>query len=81
MCVFPININKIKIIKGGIILYLFTAAHGINVGDIIFQLIMFFILLAIPLAIITVVLVVRKRNNRLKRVEEKIDKLLSEMDK
>jgi hypothetical protein len=58
-------------------LYLLAATHGINVGDIIFQLIMFFILLAIPLAIITVFFVIRKNNIRLKRVEEKIDKLLS----
>jgi preprotein translocase subunit YajC len=62
-------------------LYLLTAAHGINVGDTIFQLIMFFILLAIPLAIITVFLVIRKNNNRLKRVEEKLDNLLSVKDK
>ncbi|MHC0035323.1 hypothetical protein [Pseudoneobacillus sp. C159] len=62
-------------------MYLLTAAHGMNVGDIIFQLIMFIILLAIPLAIIIVFLVIRKNNNRLKRVEEKIDKLLSEKGK
>jgi hypothetical protein len=60
---------------------LLTAAHGLNVGDIIFQLIMLFIILAIPLTIITVVVAIRKNNNRLKRVEEKLDKLLTEKEK
>jgi preprotein translocase subunit YajC len=62
-------------------MYLFTIAHGgINSGDIIFQLIMFFILLAIPFTIIKVFLVLRRSNNRLKRVEEKLDKLISEKE-
>jgi large-conductance mechanosensitive channel len=60
---------------------LFTIAHsGINAGDIIFQLIMFCIILAIPFTIIKVFLVLRKSNNRLKRVEEKLDKLISEKE-
>lgn len=54
------------------------ATAGINTGDIIFQLIMFLFVLAIPLGIITVVIVFKKRNSRLKRVEEKLDILLSE---
>jgi F0F1-type ATP synthase membrane subunit b/b' len=58
-------------------LYLLTSAHiGINAGDIFFQLIMFLILLAIPLSVIVVFFVLKKSNNRLKRVEEKLDKLL-----
>jgi low affinity Fe/Cu permease len=63
-------------------LYLLTSSHiGINAGDIIFQLILFIILLTIPLAIILVFFVQRKRNNRLERIEEKLDKLLIEKDK
>jgi energy-converting hydrogenase Eha subunit H len=74
--------SMVKFWWGGIILYLLTTAHsGINAGDIIFQLIMFFIFLAIPLVIIVVFLVLRKSNNRLKRVEEKLDILLSEKEK
>ena len=52
----------------------------INIGDIIFQLISFTIFLAIPVAIILIVVVLWKRNNRLKRVEEKVDKLLGEQE-
>jgi len=53
---------------------------GVNIGDIIFQLIMFLIVLAIPLAIIIVFIILRKRNCRLKRVEEKLDKLILEKE-
>ncbi|MBW3111654.1 hypothetical protein KYJ26_07430 [Bacillus sp. MCCB 382] len=52
----------------------------INTGDIIFQLISFIIFLAIPVAIILIVVVLWKRNNRLKRVEEKVDKLLGDQE-
>ncbi|KPL61008.1 hypothetical protein [Rossellomorea vietnamensis] len=50
---------------------------SVNTGDIIFQLISLLFLLAIPVCIIIFVVVLRKRNNRLRRVEEKLDKLLS----
>ncbi|MDX8342216.1 hypothetical protein [Rossellomorea sp. YZS02] len=52
----------------------------INTGDIIFQLFSFLFLLAIPAVIILLVVVLRKRNNRLKRVEEKLDKLLADQE-
>ncbi|WP_246197438.1 hypothetical protein [Cytobacillus depressus] len=61
-------------------MYLLTSIR-FNGGDILFQLIMFTMLLAVPLAIIVLLLLVlRNRNNRLKRVEEKLDKLLSDKD-
>ncbi|SEN71241.1 hypothetical protein SAMN05192533_11833 [Mesobacillus persicus] len=60
-------------------MYLLGAAQGaLHTGDIIFQLMMFISLLFIPLVILVVFLIVKKRNNRLKRVEEKLDQLLSE---
>lgn len=65
----------------GFFLNLLVAAAGrLNTGDIIFQLIAFIIVLTIPLGIIIVLFVFKKRNNRLKRVEEKLDKLLSEKE-
>jgi low affinity Fe/Cu permease len=63
-------------------LYLLTSSHiGINAGDIVFQLILIIILLAIPLAIIVVFFVQRKRNKRIARIEDKLDKLLMKKDK
>ncbi|SEQ45752.1 hypothetical protein SAMN05216362_11440 [Piscibacillus halophilus] len=43
-------------------------------------LIMFCIVLAIPTAIIILFLVIKNGNNRLKRVEEKLDKVLEESE-
>lgn len=61
------------------VLYLMSVIQGgFNVGDLIFQLVMFISLLFIPLAIIGIIWFLKKRNNRLKRVEEKLDQLLSE---
>lgn len=57
-----------------------AAQSGLNTGDLIFQLMMFLILLSLPLAIIIFYFVFRKRTSRLKRVEEKVDKILSEKD-
>lgn len=51
---------------------------GINIGDIIYQLFAFVVLLAIPVALI---LFFVKRNSRLKRIEEKLDRLLEEEEK
>jgi hypothetical protein len=62
-------------------LYLLASVGGVNTGDIIFQLVSFFLLLAIPVGIIIVVVVFRKRNSRQKRIEEKLDKLLSDKEK
>ena len=53
-----------------------TAA--INTGDIIFQLFSFLFLLTIPVGIIVFLVVLRRRNSRLKRVEDKLDKLLTD---
>ncbi len=57
------------------------SAHAyINGGDILFQLFAFMILLVIPI-IVVVFIFTRKRNSRLERIEEKVDKLLKEKDK
>ena len=65
-------------------MFLFASAQStaaINTGDILFQLISFLFLLSIPVVIILFVVVLRKRNSRLKRVEEKLDQLLSDKEK
>lgn len=52
---------------------------GINMGDImIFQIIFLLIIIAIIVAVISAVVVMFKRNERLSRIEEKLDKLLEE---
>lgn len=74
---------KYKLIGGGISVFLLASAQstaGINTGDIIFQLITFLIVLAIPVGIIVLVVVFRRRNSRLQRVEEKLDKLISDKE-
>ncbi|WP_458413262.1 hypothetical protein ACNQFZ_21215 [Schinkia sp. CFF1] len=62
-------------------MYLLTSSSvvGINLGDIIFQLLSFFIGIAIP--IIFIVLFFANKNKRLKRIEEKLDTLLERKDK
>jgi hypothetical protein len=70
-------------LEGEVSLFLLASAQstaGINTGDIIFQLISFLFLLTIPVGIIIFVVFLRRRNNRLKRVEEKLDKLISDKD-
>ncbi|MGG4166426.1 hypothetical protein ABEW00_02940 [Rossellomorea vietnamensis] len=52
----------------------------VNTGDIIFQLMSLLFLLAIPVGIIIFVVILRRRNSRLKRVEEKLDNLLADKD-
>lgn len=62
-------------------MYLLGAPGGLNTGEIILQLIAFLSVFAIPLGIIIVVVIFRKRNTRLKRIEEKLDKLIADKDK
>ncbi|GLB61425.1 hypothetical protein [Cytobacillus sp. NCCP-133] len=60
-------------------MYLFTSAQaGFNAGDIIFSLIMFGFLLLFPAVIIILFFIFKRRNDRLKRVEEKLDQLLAD---
>jgi Flp pilus assembly protein TadB len=66
-------------------LFLLASAQStatINTGDIIFQLMSLLFLFAIPVGIIIFVVVLRRRNrnSRLKRVEEKLDKLILDKD-
>ncbi|UII56161.1 hypothetical protein LS684_01260 [Cytobacillus spongiae] len=49
---------------------------GFNGGDILFQLIMFIMLLTIPGVIIAIFFIISKRNKRIDRMEEKLDQLL-----
>ena len=60
-------------------MYILTSVPThINAGDILFQLITFCILLVIPLAIVISIVVMKKRNSRLNRIEEKLDKVLTD---
>lgn len=64
-------------------MFLFASAQSsttVNTGDIIFQLVSLVFLLAIPVGIILFVVILRRRNSRLKRVEEKVDRLLADKD-
>jgi hypothetical protein len=52
-----------------------------NGGDILFQFIMFLLLLGGPAVLILLFIFIRKRSNdRLNRIEEKLDRLLNEKD-
>lgn len=52
-----------------------------HTGDAIVQLIYFFILIAIIVGIILLIVKPRKKNNQLDRIEEKIDKILSDKER
>jgi hypothetical protein len=62
----------------GIIMLLASAHGGFNIGDIIFQLTMLLIVIGIPLVLILTFFVFSRRNKRLNRIEEKLNKLLSD---
>jgi len=54
------------------------AQGGLNTGDIIFQLLMLLSFIGTPIVIVVLFSIMNKRNKRLERVEEKIDKLIEE---
>ena len=60
--------------------FLIMAQAGFNAGDILFQLLAFVFLLTIPAIIVILFFIFKRRNHRLKRVEEKIDHLLLKME-
>ncbi|MBY6051731.1 hypothetical protein [Cytobacillus firmus] len=60
---------------------LFTLAlAGLNAGDILFQLLAFAFLLTIPGILVILFFIFKRRNDRLKRMEEKLDQILFKMD-
>ncbi|URM32532.1 hypothetical protein LLY41_19650 [Cytobacillus firmus] len=60
---------------------LFTLAlAGWNAGDFIFQLLAFAFLLAIPGILVIFFFIFKRRNDRLKRMEEKLDQILFKME-
>ncbi|TGB03541.1 cell wall metabolism sensor histidine kinase WalK [Halobacillus salinus] len=56
-------------------MFLFSTTGGLNVSDVIVQLVFLLILAAVIVGVITLVINARKRNNQLSRMEEKVDKL------
>lgn len=60
---------------------LFTLAlAGLNAGDILFQLLAFAFLLTIPGILVIFFFIFKRRNDRLKRMEEKLDQILFKME-
>jgi hypothetical protein len=53
-------------------------AAGFNTGDVIYQVIAFLLLVAIPVGIVMLIIILNKRASRLGRVETKIDRLLEQ---
>lgn len=67
---------------GGDVISILSALGGLRIGDMIIQLIMFIILIALTAGIIALVVAIfKKRDNQLDRIEEKLDKLMSEQEK
>ncbi|QOK26936.1 hypothetical protein IIE26_25830 [Cytobacillus oceanisediminis] len=60
--------------------FLIMAQAGFNAGDILFQLLAFVFLLTIPAILVILFFIFKRRNDRLKRMEEKIDHLLLKME-
>ncbi|MDM5227214.1 hypothetical protein QUF73_13465 [Cytobacillus sp. NJ13] len=56
--------------------FLIIAQAGFNGGDILFQLLAFAFLLTIPAFMVILFFIFKRRNDRIKRVEEKLDRLL-----
>ncbi|UOE56176.1 hypothetical protein LIT38_04120 [Bacillus sp. CMF12] len=56
--------------------FLILSQAGFNGGDILFQLLAFAFLLTIPAFMVILFFIFKRRNDRLKRVGEKLDRLL-----
>ncbi|MCM3742451.1 hypothetical protein M3210_19870 [Oceanobacillus luteolus] len=59
-------------------MFFLTTVGGVLVGDIIVQLFFLLILIALVAVVITLIVKSKDRNKKLNRIEEKIDKLLSD---
>lgn len=51
-----------------------------NIGDLIYQLFAFMMLLSIPAIIITVIVLLKGRKSRWDRLEQKVDQLLAQKE-
>ncbi len=61
--------------KGEIVLYIFAGVGDIEFATILFSSLSLLIIIAIP--VIIVLSVLRKRNNKINRIEEKLDQLIA----
>ncbi|WP_199738117.1 hypothetical protein [Falsibacillus albus] len=50
------------------------------IGDIIYQIIMFGMLILIPIVCIVLFITLKNRRNQLNAIEEKLDRMLAERD-
>lgn len=62
-------------------LLLSVSVDGFKIGDMIFTLLFFLMLIGIVIAIIVLIVKYKKRGSRLQRVEEKLDVLLADKEK
>ncbi|ASK63891.1 hypothetical protein CFK37_17865 [Virgibacillus phasianinus] len=57
------------------------SAGGLLIGDIIFQVVLLLVVITIVVGVTLLFNTINKKNNRLNRLEEKVDKLLSDKEK
>lgn len=62
-------------------MFIHSAVGDVFIGDIIIQLLFFFIIIAFAAAVIWGILGVKKQHRRLTRIEEKLDQLLADNKK
>lgn len=60
---------------------LLASVGGLNMGDMIIQLIFFLFVIAFIVGVVSLIVMFSRRNKSMNRIEEKIDKLLSEKEK
>ncbi|MGY0694564.1 hypothetical protein ACW2QC_17580 [Virgibacillus sp. FSP13] len=62
-------------------MFLFSVVGDVVVGDIIFQIFLLLFVAAIVAGVILLFAKFKKRNKRLLRIEEKLDRVLSEKER
>ena len=62
------------------IMYSLLTINQFQIGDFIVQLLFIFILLTLIVSIVSIIRKSRRNNERLKRIEEKVEELLSKKD-
>ncbi|MRH43551.1 hypothetical protein GH741_12760 [Aquibacillus halophilus] len=62
-------------------MFLLSVVGGIHLGSVIFQLVSLLLLIALVVGITSLIVMFNKKNKRLSKIEEKVDKLLTDKDK
>lgn len=58
-----------------------ASVGGLNMGDVIIQLLFLLLVILLVIGIVSLIVMCVKRNKKISQLEEKIDKLQSEKDK